>query len=320
MKTQTNTNVEPSRRRFIELLGGGVVLSAIPLASGCSTSMPAAAVAAWQLPPNTAELRRYILAHALLAPNPHNRQPWLADLRQANEITLLCDKDRLLPETDPFGRQIVVGCGAFIELAVMAAAQRGHRVEVQLFPDGEPDSAKLPGGSKIARLVLTPDAAMAPDPLLAQVALRRTNKGVYDNARPVPMEQWAQFTSAAGGFGLLAGGVTQTSQVQSVRDITRASYEIETVTPRTWLESGRLIRMGPSAIEKNRDGISIMATMPRLLTAVGLFNPLDVPVKGDSNYKRMMERWGAFESGSGHQLRSDISAATVDLGRAAIAF
>lgn len=26
-----------------------------------------------------------------------------------------------LPETDPFGRQILIGCGAFIELAVIAA-------------------------------------------------------------------------------------------------------------------------------------------------------------------------------------------------------
>ena len=319
MKTQTNTNVEPSRRRFIELLGGGVVLAAIPLASGCSTSMPAAAVAAWQLPPATQDLRRYILAHALLAPNPHNRQPWLADLRQANEITLVCDKDRLLPETDPFGRQIVVGCGAFIELAVMAAAQRGHRVQVQLFPDGEPDMTKLPGGSKIARLVLTPDAAITPDPLLGQVALRRTNKGVYDDARPVPQAQWAQFMSAGQEFGLLAGSVTDASQLQSVRAITRASYEIETITPRTWLESGRLIRMGPSAIEKNRDGISIMGTMPRLLTAVGLFNPLDVPVKGDSNHKRMMERWGAFETGTGYfwlASKGNGRAAQVNSGRA----
>ena len=182
----------------------------------------------------------------------------------------------------------------------MAAAQRGHRVQVQLFPDGEPDSAKLPGGSKIARLVLTPDAAVTPDPLLAQVALRRTNKGIYDSARVVETEQWEKFMSAGRDFGLLSGSVTQTSQVQSVRDITRASYELETVTPRTWLESGRLLRIGPNAIEKNRDGISIMGTMPRLLIAVGLFDPLDVPVKGDSNYKRMMERWAAFETGSGY--------------------
>ena len=85
-----------------------------------------------------------------------------------------------------------------------------------------------------------------------------------------------------------------------VRDITRASYEIETLTPRTWLESGRLIRIGPDAIEKYRDGISVISAMPRLLAAVGLFDPLDVPTRGSSSYRRMMERWAAFETGSGY--------------------
>ena len=101
------------------------------------------------------------LAHALLAPNPHKRQPWLADLRHEDEITLVLDKDRLLPETDPFGRQIWVGCGAFVELAVIAAAERGMRVDVQAFPEGEPAANQLPGGMAVARLVLKRDASLA---------------------------------------------------------------------------------------------------------------------------------------------------------------
>ena len=295
-----NTRVpELSRRRFIKLAGGGIVMAALPLASGCSSGMPPSAIAAWQ-PNDMLDLRRYVLAHALLAPNPHNRQPWLADLRRDNEITLTCDETRLLPETDPFGRQIVVGCGAFIELAVMAAAQRGYRADVQLFPDGEPAMDKLPGGSAIARLVLKRDAAVATNPLFAQISLRRTNKGAYDVARVVPAAQWAQFIAAGSDFGLTAGAVTEVSGMQSVRDITRASYEIETLTPRTWLESGRLIRIGPDAIEKHRDGISVISAMPRLLAAVGLFDPLDVPTRGSSSYRRMMERWAAFETGSGY--------------------
>ena len=102
-----------ARRRFIEVLGGGAVLAALPRASGCiSGGMPPIAVEAWT-PSAPADVRRFVLAHALLAPNPHKRQPWLADLRRENEITLVLDKDRLLPETDPFCRQIWMGCGAF---------------------------------------------------------------------------------------------------------------------------------------------------------------------------------------------------------------
>ena len=129
---------QPARRRFIQLIGGGAVLaSTVPLA-GCGDGMPDVAVRPWFERGDPTDLRRWMLAHALLAPNPHNRQPWLADLRRDGEITLVCDGDRLLPETDPFGRQIVIGCGAFIELAVLAAAERGVAVQVHAFPDGEP--------------------------------------------------------------------------------------------------------------------------------------------------------------------------------------
>ena len=150
-----------ARRRFIEVLGGGAVLAALPLASGCvSGGMPPIAMEAWT-PSARADVRRFVLAHALLAPNPHNRQPWLADLRHEDKITLVLDKDRLLPETDPFGRQILVGCGAFVELAVIAAAERGMRVDVQAFPEGEPAANQLPGGLAVARLVLKRDASLA---------------------------------------------------------------------------------------------------------------------------------------------------------------
>ena len=188
------SNLYLNRRRAIELVGGGLVLASATLA-GCSSAYPAASVQAWQMSADDADVRRFMLAHALLAPNPHNRQPWLADLRRADEITLVCDKDRLLPETDPFGRQILIGCGAFIELAVIAAAQRGYRAQVQTFPQGEPAAGELPGGYAVARLVLSRDAPTPRDPLFAQSRRRHTHKGTYDNARQVPSELWQQLAS-----------------------------------------------------------------------------------------------------------------------------
>ena len=80
-----------SRRRFIKLVGGGAVLAAATVLTGCSTTMPDNTVLAWAEPKSDLGLREFMLAHALLAPNPHNRQPWLADLRRADEITLVCD-------------------------------------------------------------------------------------------------------------------------------------------------------------------------------------------------------------------------------------
>jgi hypothetical protein len=295
------TSLQPKlpRRRFIELLGGGVVLAAAPLA-GCASGYPSATVQAWEPANDTAEIRRWMLAHALLAPNPHNRQPWIADLKREGEINLVCDGERLLPETDPFGRQILIGCGAFIELAVMAAAERGHRVSVQTFPDGEPGLRELPGNRVVARLKVERDATLAKDPLFAQIRRRHTNKNAFDSTRAVPAPVWAALQRSSSNASLIAGAITEAKPMADVRRLTRESYETECVTDRTWLESARLMRIGPDEIEKNRDGISLMGTMPRLLSAVGMFDRFEVPKRGTTGYKRVMDRWAAFETGSGY--------------------
>lgn len=308
----------PNRRRAIGLVGGGLVLASAGL-GGCSTSNPDISVSPWRTTPEPGDVRRYMLAYGLLAPNPHNRQPWIADLRREGEITLVCDKERLLPQTDPFGRQILIGCGAFIELAVIAAAERGVRVQVDAFPAGEPPAQELPGGWAVARLSLQADAAMPRDPLFAQIRRRRTHKGAYDDARTVPAPLWQQFASNARGLGLLAGEIIDPASMQQLRRLTRASFETEMTTRHTWLETAHLLRVGPSEIEQHRDGIAIMGRMPRLLSGVGLFDRFEVPVPGSSNFKRVMERWQPFETGSGYHWiasRGNSRRSQLDSGRA----
>jgi hypothetical protein len=292
-------SVKP-RRTFIKLLGGGIVLSALPALSGCSGAIPSAAIEAWNTAAPKDDVRRFMLSHGLLAPNPHNRQPWIADLSRNNEITLLCDKDRLLPETDPFGRQILIGCGAFIELAVIAAAELGYRVEVQPFPNGAPDLKTLPAGVAVARLILVKDASAQPDPLFTQIRRRHTNKSLYDSTKSISPEQWQALVSPAQAFGLIGSAVNERANIEQVRSITRRSFEIEMLTPRTYLESAHLMRIGPSEISQHRDGISMPSPMVNALATFGLFNRFEIPTTGSSNYGRIMERWLPFETGSGY--------------------
>jgi len=109
----SGASANPSRRSFIRLVGGGAVLAATASLVGCSKELPEAAIRPWGSPDRETDMRRFMLAHGLLAPNPHNLQPWIADLREAGRIHLNCDAERVLPETDPFGRQILIGFGTF---------------------------------------------------------------------------------------------------------------------------------------------------------------------------------------------------------------
>jgi hypothetical protein len=296
----TPTHSADSRRRFVQLLGGGAVFAATAPLAACSAALPTSATGPWAAAGGETDLRRFILAHALLAPNPHNRQPWIADLSVPDHITLVCDGERLLPETDPFGRQILVGCGAFVELAVIAAAQRGVAVEVTAFPAGAPAAQALPAGTVVATLRLGAPGSASADPLFTQITRRHTHKGAYATDRALPPGLAAQWAGIATRFGLTAGVIDDPAAMAPLRRLTREAYEIEALTPRTWLESARLMRIGPAAIAEHRDGISINGTMPRMLHALGLFDPMEVPTRASSGFKQVMDRWANFETCSAY--------------------
>ena len=297
---ERGAEVIPRRRSFIRLVGGGAVLAATGTLTGCSGELPEAAVQPWRSPDHETDTRRFILAHALLAPNPHNRQPWIADLREAGRIHLTCDGERLLPETDPFGRQILIGCGAFLELAVIAAAQRGVSLKVELFPGGVPADQALPKGSRVTTLVLGEPGSAPADPLFAQIVRRHTRKTAYASDRALPEALVRSWGETAASFGLRSGVATGAAAMDPIRRITREAYEIETTTARTWLESARLMRIGPAAIAANPDGISLNSPMVRALHTVGLFDPMEVPARGSKTLERVMERWVPFETASGY--------------------
>lgn len=286
------------RRLFVRLIGGGVLGSTLPVLTGCTTGMPPEAVAAWAGPgpagSDGADPRRWALAHALLAPSSHNRQPWLVDLRTPNAITLHVDRERLLPETDPWFRQIVVSHGTFIELLVIALKQRGLDTQIELFPQGE-FGARALDERPVARIHWNPAAqAPAPDPLFSQILRRHTAKLAYDLNRPVD----AAAIQALGGalpainpVGLTWGHTLEPARVQDLRRLCLESARIEVGTARTAMESARLTRIGPDEIAAHRDGISINGLMPRAAVALGLFDRQHAPEPGSRGFEQVMQRF-----------------------------
>jgi len=272
-----------NRRNFIRILGGGAVLAAAGAgayawADRTQFTIPDSATAAWRTTGDASDLRRHVLSFAILAPNPHNRQPWMADLSKPGEISVSLDTARLLPATDPFGRQILMGLGAFLELLAMAAAQKGHRADIEVFPEGEP--GRYLDGRRVARIALVPDPAMAPDPLSSQVLNRRTDRRPYNPNRQVIDAEIAALAKAAGARPVAFGVETAADRTARIRDIARRAWGIELATPETMMESVRLIRIGGPEIDRYRDGISISDPMLVTLSAAGLFDRTKPPAPG----------------------------------------
>ncbi|OGB16440.1 MAG: twin-arginine translocation pathway signal protein [Burkholderiales bacterium RIFCSPLOWO2_12_67_14] len=282
------------RRLFLRIAGGGVVVAATAGGlAACSSALPPEAIAAWQGPGNERDPRRWVLAHAILAPHSHNLQSWLVDLREPDAITLFIDRSRLLPETDPFSRQMMMSQGTFLELLDLAARQRGLRAEITLFPQGAFGPQAL-DARPTAHIRLRPDASLRPDPLFAAVFQRHTNREAYEAREPDPAALPAIAASLA-PHAVRAGfvGAAQAEALTQHRRIAMEAWRIELETPRTMLESLRVLRIGPKEIAEHRDGLSLNDPLVRALTAVGLFDRSRAPAPGDAAITRQIEDFNA---------------------------
>jgi hypothetical protein len=224
------------------------------------------------------DLRRWILSYAILAPHSHNLQSWIVDLTSPDEILLRCDLDRLLPETDPYSRQIMMSHGTFLELLDIAARERGVRAAIELFPEGAFGPEKL-DQRPVARVRLEPDPSVQKDPLFAQILRRHTNRNLYDLQRPVSAEVQRAMADAVKPNALRFGfvGTDSPERLRQHRAIAAEAWRIELTTPRTILESFKVLRVGASEVARHRDGLVVMDPMVVLLDRVGLFDRSRAP-------------------------------------------
>jgi len=250
-----------SRRKTLALLGGGIVVAASASAGAfLATRTPQRALAPWQDAGGYEDPRLFALSYALLAPNPHNRQPWLVELQDGDAFLLHRDKTRNLPHTDPFDRQIFVGLGCFLELLSVAATMRGKRADIALLPNG------ADGPIAAVRLI---DGA-APDPLAAHILERRTCKEPFED-RPVPSQAAADLAA----YGTVH---TDPDTVARIRKLTWDAWLTEMHTHRALKESVDLMRFGKTEINADPDGIDLGGPFLESLMLAGVLtreNQLD---------------------------------------------
>ncbi|MDI1284929.1 MAG: twin-arginine translocation pathway signal protein [Reyranella sp.] len=254
-----------SRKTFLRVLGGGIVVAAgAAVAVPRLDAMPASAVEGWRGPaPEETDPRRRALAWALLAPNPHNLQSWAVDLSRPDTIALHVDGGRLLPQTDPFSRQILIGHGCFLEILALAAAADGYRAEVTLFPDGNWALDK-----PVARVVFARQPGLAVDPLFAAVPRRRTEKGRFE-ARALDPAHKAALLAGHAAAPLPLVIADDADRVERLRKLAITGSEVEMNTPRTHKESIDVVRIGAAEIAAHRDGISLKGPMIWALRQAG---------------------------------------------------
>ncbi len=262
----------PSRRHVLALL------AATPFVSSCGGGNGADAVAGWRGPgAGEADPRRFALAHAILAPNPHNTQPWQVAFDGEDGMTLYCDLERRLPFTDPNDRQITIGCGAFLELYRLAAESLGYAALIDMFPEGAPVGRLDEKPIAHVRLARHQQrVAPPPNPLFGAITARRTNRNVYDIERIPDDTLLLRASAQIAGF---MGGVRWTvapDRVAPLRDLVWRAFEREMQTEGAQRETYRWLRFGRDQVAEHRDGLAIEGAMIGPLKALGMFDEADL--------------------------------------------
>ncbi|MCB1265150.1 MAG: nitroreductase family protein [Mycobacterium sp.] len=150
------------------------------------------------LPPVGDDRLRALLAWAILAPSPHNTQPWAWAVAD-DVIELRADTSRLLTVSDPDGRELVIGCGAALEHLLLRLGMDGMPLTVETLPEGW---GGIGEGAVLARVHTGAGEPYEHRPdLVAAMSTRRTNRNAY---RDEPMDPGLRstLTRAAAEFGV----------------------------------------------------------------------------------------------------------------------
>lgn len=124
------------------------------------------------------ERLRFALRCAVLAPSNHNAQPWRFIVGE-NAVLVCADRLRALAVSDPFDRELIIGCGAALFNLRVALSRLGLACSIALFPAGaDPDLVAevriLPNGYRDETLPALFDA----------IATRVTTRQPFDD-KPV---------------------------------------------------------------------------------------------------------------------------------------
>ncbi|MDR1115311.1 MAG: nitroreductase [Tannerella sp.] len=109
----------------------------------------------------------FMIEQAVKAPSGHNTQPWLFKISEDN-IQIHPNYDKSLPVVDPDNRELFISLGCAAENLCIAASQKGYNTDLNISEEG------------IVTIHLKKDHTVEPNTLFDQIAIRQTNRSVYN--------------------------------------------------------------------------------------------------------------------------------------------
>lgn len=253
---------------------------------GCANSREAGSPGPLAEGATPEEVRLQLVDQARWAMSAHNMQPWEIGLDPADPrlLRVFLARDRLLPATDPFSRQILMSVGGFLALLEDAAAARGLGARIDLFPAGElaAGDSGASFASPVAEVRIAPSAGPTgswyPDALSG--ATVKANLAAV-SLPPAQLRSYLEM-NAQQGIGLRF--VQDAGSLAELKPILKAAFRLEMQHEPTLRESYELTRRNRRRIREQPWGLSYGSMFPqKALGAIELFETV-FPMK--------IEKWG----------------------------
>jgi hypothetical protein len=246
-----------NRRKFIKVMAGGSSVILIPsLLGACGDGDTEIWLDGWKGPmADETDIRWIVLSYAILAANPHNKQPWIVDLTRPGSLELYVDRQRLLPETDPPARQVHIGHGTFLENLELAAHQHGYRASIDYFPKGEYGNTAVED-KPVASVTLVKDASIVKDPLFEMILKRQSNRRAYAE-QPLTADQLTRLRDVRSEPRMQVTVSDNSAMNNELSEIMVEAMRIETASKSRDAETIAMFRFNDEERRQYRDGFGV---------------------------------------------------------------
>jgi len=197
------------------------------------------------------------LRYGITAPSAHNTQPWRIEVMSDTEAQVYLAPDRLLPATDPLGRQVHISHGTLVEMAAIAATHLGYRAEIELLPEGEMTLAEY-GTKPTAYVSLIADSQVSEDPLFSQVLLRRSSR-LPHTSQPITDDERVAIAAAASRTGVEQGWIPARLMAEAI-ELAIQGMAVEARGHSTFEETNQWFRFSDAEIAAKGDGLNANTT------------------------------------------------------------